>query len=91
MHNHYCEKKKKDNSHSLICEVDNSHCISLVLILKKRNGKVHVSIDYRTLNQITKREPFLIPSTVDVLEPGSSDWTRTFEFSFMLNLVVTTR
>ena len=48
---------------------------SPVLLVKKRDGSSHFCVDYRTLNAITIKDRFLIPTVDELLEKlGGAQW-----------------
>lgn len=53
---------------SYIYEVDNNKWVSLIVVVKKKNGKLRICVDYRELNKVTKKDAFPLPFTEDVLE-----------------------
>lgn len=72
MNPYYKEKVKAELDKMLevgyIYEIEYSDWVSLIVLVPKKNGKIHVCIDYQQLNKVTKKDPFPIPLTEDVLE-----------------------
>ncbi|MCO5562072.1 hypothetical protein L7F22_015698 [Adiantum nelumboides] len=54
-------------SAGFIYPVDNSEWVSLVVVTPKKNGKWRVCVDYRPLNEATKRDHFPLPFQDEIL------------------------
>lgn len=41
-----------------IYEVENSEWVSPIMVVKKKNGKLRICVDYRELNKVIKKDTF---------------------------------
>jgi hypothetical protein len=41
---------------------------STVILIRKKNGDLHFCIDYKKLNDVTRKDYFLLPQTDDTLD-----------------------
>jgi hypothetical protein len=69
-----CIKGKKNLDKLLdvgfIYLIETTQCLSPLVIVPKKNGKLHKCVDYRKLNAQTKKDPFLLPfwdSIIDLM------------------------
>ncbi|KAG6557114.1 hypothetical protein Mapa_001041 [Marchantia paleacea] len=51
-----------------IYEVENSEWVSPIVIVKKKNGKLRVCVDYKKLNAVTKKDYYPLPFIDEILE-----------------------
>jgi hypothetical protein len=54
----------------LLCSSSSSHGAP-VLFIKKKDGSLHLCVDFRGLNQITKKDCYLLPLIADLLDSPS--------------------
>ena len=54
------ENKQIQTSESLLT--------SLVVLVKKKNGKLYFCIDYRKLNRVTKKDAYSLPQIDEILD-----------------------
>ena len=60
-----------------------SDWISFMVLVKKKNGKMKICVDYRKLNDCTQNDHFLLPFISPMLEKvkgmrGTPSWTGTW-------------
>jgi hypothetical protein len=48
--------------------IETSQWLSSLIIAPKKNGKLHICVDYRKLNAQTKEYPFLLPFLDSILD-----------------------
>lgn len=51
-----------------IAPVDRASWLLSIVVVLKKNGKLRICIDFRRLNTTTKKDPYLLPCTVEVLD-----------------------
>lgn len=87
MNPRYKEKVKVEIDKMLevgyIYEIEYNDWVSPIVVVPKKNGKIRVYVDYRQLNKVSKKDPFLIPFTEDILETvgGKEVYSFTDRFS----------
>jgi len=62
-----------------IKSVKEATCLSPIVIVPKKNGKLKICIDFRKLNATTTKDSFLLPFTYEVLNTV----TRYEAYSFL--------
>jgi hypothetical protein len=48
--------------------VDHATWLSPIVVIPKKNGKLRICVDFRRLNKATKKDPYLLPFTNEVLD-----------------------
>jgi hypothetical protein len=52
---------------SFIKHVEEATWLSPIIVVPKKNGKFRICVDFRKLNVTTKKDPYLLPSTNEVI------------------------
>jgi hypothetical protein len=47
--------------------VEEARWLSPIMVVPKRNGKLKICVDFRKLNKATKKNPYLLPFSNEVL------------------------
>jgi len=72
MNPNYAKAVKEDIDRLLeagfIEPVEEASWLSPIVVVPKKNGKLRICVDYRKLNQATRKDPFPLPFTDDVLD-----------------------
>jgi len=50
-----------------IKHVEEATWLSPIIVVPKKNGKFRICVDFRKLNVTTKKDPYLLPSTNEVI------------------------
>jgi len=62
MNLNYAQRVREDVNKLLdahfIFFIETTQCLSLLVILPKKNGKLHICVDYQKLNSQAKKDPF---------------------------------
>ncbi|ESK81223.1 hypothetical protein Moror_14436 [Moniliophthora roreri MCA 2997] len=67
-----------DNLHSGFITSSGSLFGALVLFIKKKSGALHLCVDFRGLNKITKKDHYPLPLISDLLNALSDEWKTAF-------------
>jgi hypothetical protein len=72
MNLNYAQRVREDFNKLLdahfIFLIETTQCLSLLVILPKKNGKSHICVDYWKLNSPTKKDPFPLPFLDSILD-----------------------
>ena len=65
-----------------VIQESNSPWSSPVVLVRKKDGTTRFAIDYRKLNEITKKDVYAIPRIDDTIDAmGSSQWFSTLDMA----------
>lgn len=73
LHKEEIKKQVKEMLDKGVIETSNSPWASSYVIVKKKTGDLRVCIDFRRLNDVTKKTSYPLPNTDDCLEPLSGN------------------
>lgn len=62
------EEIEKLRSAGFIYEVENSEWVPPIVVVKKKNGKLRVCVDYKKLNAVTRKDYYPLPFIDEILE-----------------------
>jgi hypothetical protein len=72
MNPNYAKAVRNDLEHLLgagfIAPVDQATWLSPIVVVPKKNGKLRICVDFRRLNAATKKNPYPLPFTDEVLD-----------------------
>ena len=55
---------------------------ALVVLVQKKNGKLHFCVDYRELNSVTIKDAYLLPRIDDMLDSfGKAQWFTSLDLA----------
>src|SRR6266480_3603279 len=78
----YIEEELQRMLQQGIIEKSRSSWASLVVLVKKKNGKLRFCVDYRQLNAVTKKDSYPIPRIDDMLDSlGNSAWFSSLDLA----------
>ena len=63
-------------SMGFICPFSSTHAAP-VLLVRKKDGSLHLCMDFRGLNKITKKDRYPLPHITDLLDTSSHAWIYT--------------
>jgi hypothetical protein len=63
---------------SFIKHVEKATWLSPIVVVPKKNGKLKICVNFKTLNVATKKEPYLLPFTDEVINTIARHEVYTF-------------
>ncbi len=63
---------------SFIKHVEKATWLSLIVVMLKKNGKLKICVDFKKLNVDTKKDPYLLPFTDEVINTITGHEVYTF-------------
>ena len=75
-------KLVKDMESQGIIQPSQSAWASPIVLVQKKDGSVQFCIDYRKLNEVTKKDPYPLPRVDDLLDSlGGAQWFSTLDLA----------
>jgi hypothetical protein len=97
MNPNYVTTVKKDLNKLLVASfitlVEEATWLSLIVLVPKKNGKLQICVDFHKLNATTKKDPYPLPFTKEVLDMVANhevysflDFPTTIKSSLLLRI-----
>jgi hypothetical protein len=67
---------------SFIKPIEKAIWLSPIVVMPKKNGKLRIYVDFRKLNVATKKDPYLLPFTDEVINIVAGHEVYTFVDGF---------